>query len=191
MSPSTTKKGGRVYRFYICGHAAKTGWRNCPHPSLPAAEIEAAVIDHIRCVGKDPALVAETLAQVQRIQKERRPQLIAERRRLERELARLRDRGGAGDADHIGKISARLAEIDAELTFLQAASIDRRDLAKALSMFDEVWSCLFTREQERVINLLIERVDFSAERESATITFRPSGIRSLADEIEATEGVTA
>jgi site-specific DNA recombinase len=189
MSPSVTRRNGKAFKYYICNHAAKTGWRNCPHPSLPAGEIEAAVVERIKCVGRDPALVAETLAQVRSIQKTRVPALTAERRRLDREILRLRDRGDAGD--HLGKIEARLVEVGEELAVLQSASIDKRDLARALALFDEVWSCLFPAERERIIGLLIERVDFSAERESVTITFKPSGIRSLADEIEATEGVTA
>jgi site-specific DNA recombinase len=189
MSPSTTKKGGRAYRFYICGHAAKTGWRNCPHPSLPAAEIEAAVVERIKCVGRDPGLVAETLAQVRSIQKTRTPALTAERRRLDREASRLRDRGDAGD--HLGKIEARLVEVAEELAVLQGASIDKRDLARALALFDEVWACLFPREQERIIALLIDRIDFDAGRETVAITFRPTGIRTLAEEIEQAAEVTA
>jgi site-specific DNA recombinase len=66
----------------------------------------------------------------------------------------------SGNEDHIGKITARLFEVGEELAVLQGASIDRRDLARALALFDEVWACLFPREQERVIALLVERVDF-------------------------------
>ncbi|AQQ09830.1 DNA-invertase hin [Sedimentisphaera cyanobacteriorum] len=40
MSHSYSKKAdGRRYRYYICNNATKTGWKNCPHPSLPAAEM--------------------------------------------------------------------------------------------------------------------------------------------------------
>jgi site-specific DNA recombinase len=189
MSPSVTRRNGKVHRYYVCGNATRRGWSSCPHPSLPASEIEAAVVERIKVVGRDPDLLRDTLAEIRSLQKTRVPALTAERRRLDREVLRLRDRGDAGD--QIGRIEARLVEIGEELTFLQAASVDRRDLAKALSLFDPVWDVLFPAERERIITLLVERVDFSAERESVTITFRPSGIRSLADEIDATEGVTA
>ena len=82
-------------------------------------------------------------------------------------------------------------EIGEELAVLQGASIDKRDLARALALFDEVWACLFPREQERVIGLLVERIDFDAGRETVAITFRPTGIRALAEEIEQAQEVTA
>jgi site-specific DNA recombinase len=188
MSPSVTRRNGKAHRYYVCGNATRRGWSSCPHPSLPAGEIEDAVVDRIKCVGRDPGLVAETLAQVRAIQKTRVPALTAERRRLDRELLRLKDRGDAGN--QIGVIEARLVEVGEELAVLQSASIDKRDLARALSMFDEVWACLFPREQERVIGLLVERIDFDAGRETVAITFKPTGIRALAEEIEAQE-VTA
>jgi len=151
--------------------------------------IETAVVERIKVIGRDPSLVAETLAQVRRLQKTRTPALVAERRRQERELARLRDRDG--DADHIGKIDARLGEIAEELAVLQTAAVDKHDLARALEMFEEVWACLFPREQERVIALLVGRVEFDAARDTVAVTFRPTGIRALAEEVEVAEGVQA
>jgi site-specific DNA recombinase len=189
MSPSVTRRNGKAHRYYVCGNATRRGWASCPHPSLPAGEIEAAVIDRIKCVGRDPDLLRDTLAEIRSIQKTRTPALTAERRRLDREASRLRDRGDAGD--HLGKIEARLVEVAEELAVLQGASIDKRDLARALALFDEVWACLFPREQERVIGLLIERIDFDAGREMVAITFRPTGIRTLAEEIEQAAEVTA
>jgi site-specific DNA recombinase len=100
---------------------------------------------------------------------------------LEKELDRIRDRGR--DEDQLTRVEARLAEIAEELAVLQATTIDKRDLAKALSAFHEVWSFLLPQEQERVINLLIERIEFDAGRETVAITFKPTGIRSLADEV--------
>jgi hypothetical protein len=62
-------------------------------------------------------------------------------------------------------------EIAEELSVLDGQLVDRQYLARALPLFDEVWSCLFPREQDRVIALLVERVDIDAERETAAITF--------------------
>jgi site-specific DNA recombinase len=188
MSPSVTRRNGKAFKYYVCGNATRRGWASCPHPSLPAGEIEGAVVERIKCVGRDPDLLRDTLAEIRSLRKTRVPALTAERRRLDREVFRLRDRGDAGD--QIGKIEARLVEVGEELAVLQDASIDKQDLARALALFDEVWACLFPREQERVIALLIERIDFDAARETVAITFRPTGIRALAVEIEAQE-VTA
>jgi hypothetical protein len=56
-------------------------------------------------------------------------------------------------------------------------------LARALQLFEEVWPCLFSREQDLAISLLVERIDFDAERGTVVITFRPTGSRALAEEI--------
>jgi site-specific DNA recombinase len=191
MTPSVTRRRGKAYRYYICSTASKTGWRNCLRPSLPAAQIEDAVVERIKCVGRDPSLIAEVLAQIKSIKMTRQPALIAERRRLDREHHRLLDRSRDEDGDHIAKIEARLLEVGEELAVLQGESIDKRDLTKALSAFSEVWDMLFPAERERVIALLVERIDFDAERETVAITFRPTGIRVLAEEIAEAQEVVA
>jgi site-specific DNA recombinase len=188
MTPSVTKKKGRAYKFYVCGNATKSGWRNCPHPSLPAREIENEVVKRIAAVGRDPELVAATLDQVRALQKSRQPQLVAERRQLERDLTRLLGGGRPEDQEHIGRLEARLAETGDELEFLRATTVGRRDLIRSLAVFDEVWGCLLPREQERVIGLLVERVDFDGQRQTVAITFRPTGIRTLAAEVAAAQG---
>jgi site-specific DNA recombinase len=187
MSPSVTRKNGRVFRYYVCGNATRRGWKACPHPSLPAKQIEDTIVERIRTMGSDPELAAETLAQVRSIRKSRTPELIAERKRLERALVRLQGRVIDTDSDREVKIEARLLEIAEELAVLEGPGIDKRKIAKALAIFDEVWSCLFPREQERVINLLVERIDFDAKRERVAITFKPTGICSLAEEVAAAE----
>lgn len=69
MSHSYSKKGSKLYRYYVCHKAQKQGWATCPSPSLPAAQIEDFVVDQIRLVGQDPGVVRDTLAQT-RIQKQ-------------------------------------------------------------------------------------------------------------------------
>ncbi len=56
---------------------------------------------------------------------------------------------------------------------------------------DTVRHALFPTEQERIIALLVERVDFDAERGTVAITFRATGIRALADEIAEAREVVA
>jgi site-specific DNA recombinase len=187
MTPSVSKKPGRVYLYYVCGKATKTGWENCPCPSLPAKAIEAAVVDRIKAIGRDPDLVAATLDRVNALQRARQPELVAERRHLDRELIRLRNGGRAEDRDQVGRLEARRCEIDAEMAFLQTTAIDRRDLSRALAAFDEVWACLLPREQERVVGLLVDRIDFDGDRETVAITFKPTGIKSQAADVAAAQ----
>ena len=66
MTHTYTAKGTRRYRYYVCNRAQKHGWKTCPSPSVPAGEIERFVVDQIRCIGRDPALVAATVAETRR-----------------------------------------------------------------------------------------------------------------------------
>ena len=50
MSPTHTRRGGRLYRYYVCQSALKGEVRDCRVRRVPAAEIEAAVIDQLRAM---------------------------------------------------------------------------------------------------------------------------------------------
>jgi site-specific DNA recombinase len=64
MTPATSsKKGTKKYRYYVCTSAQARGWDTCPSKSIPAAEIERFVVEQIRAMGREelgrenPALV--------------------------------------------------------------------------------------------------------------------------------------
>ena len=48
FSPTHTRKGDRLYRYYVSQTVLKHGAGTCPVPRVPAAEIEAAVVDQVR-----------------------------------------------------------------------------------------------------------------------------------------------
>jgi site-specific DNA recombinase len=52
--------GKRRYRYYVCSKANRTSRALCPAKSLPAAEIERAVVDEIRGIIRDRSLVKES-----------------------------------------------------------------------------------------------------------------------------------
>jgi len=58
-----TRNGRKRYRYYVCTAAQKRGWNDCPSRSIPAGEIERFVVEQIKCIGSDPALIAETVQQ--------------------------------------------------------------------------------------------------------------------------------
>jgi site-specific DNA recombinase len=47
-------KHARKYRYYTCSSAMRKGRRTCPHPTLPAADIEQIVVDELRGFCKRP-----------------------------------------------------------------------------------------------------------------------------------------
>ncbi len=61
------------------------------------------------------------------------------------------------------------------------------EVADALRDFDPLWEQLSTREQARVLELLIERMDYDGEEGPVSVTFRPTGFRELAEEFKLEE----
>ena len=53
------------------------------------------------------------------------------------------------------------------------------EIRAALAQFDDLWAALTPKEQVRVLELLIERVEYDGEAGTVSVTFRPSGIRAL------------
>ena len=60
MSPTHTRKGNRLYRDYVSQDVLRHGRNACPIGRVPAAEIEAAVIDQLRAVFRQPEIVVGT-----------------------------------------------------------------------------------------------------------------------------------
>jgi hypothetical protein len=60
MSPTHTRKGNRLYRYYVSQDVLKRGPEACPIGRVPAGEIEAAVIDQLRGIFRQPEIVVGT-----------------------------------------------------------------------------------------------------------------------------------
>jgi hypothetical protein len=66
MSPTHTRKGGRLYRYHVSQTVLKQGRDACPVGRLPAAEIETAVIDQLRSLLRTP----ETIVAIWKVARE-------------------------------------------------------------------------------------------------------------------------
>jgi DNA invertase Pin-like site-specific DNA recombinase len=60
MSPTHTRRRGRLYRYYVSQAVLKGIADDSPVRRLPAAEIEAAVIDQVRALLRQPEVVVGT-----------------------------------------------------------------------------------------------------------------------------------
>jgi DNA invertase Pin-like site-specific DNA recombinase len=60
MSPTHTRKAGRLYRYYISQTVIKQGAAACPVRQIPAAEIERIVIEQIRSLLQTPEIIVQT-----------------------------------------------------------------------------------------------------------------------------------
>ncbi|MCK6486606.1 MAG: recombinase family protein [Phycisphaerae bacterium] len=196
MSHTFTTRGNRRYRYYTCTNAVKRGRAACPGRSFPASEIERAVVDEIRCIGSDPEVLRETLAQARGRAESAIERLTGERREIERALARLHAdirRTVSGDDqaatapqiaelnDRVREAERRVAEIDARVSELREELVDEADVAAAFADFDNVWQALSPREQARALRLLVSRVEYDAVDSSIEVAFHPTGIKSLAN----------
>jgi hypothetical protein len=60
MSPTHTRKGNRLYRYYVSQDVLKRGPDACPVGRVPAAEIEGSVIDQLRGIFRQPEIIVGT-----------------------------------------------------------------------------------------------------------------------------------
>ncbi len=60
MSPTHTRKSGRLYRYYASQTAMKRGGSDCPVRLVPAAEIERIVLDQVRKLLQTPEVIVQT-----------------------------------------------------------------------------------------------------------------------------------
>lgn len=195
MSHSYSKKGSKIYRYYVCQHAQQLGWQSCAAPSLPASEVESFVVNQIKAMGRDPQLVRDTLAHTQREVKAETKRLTQEQtalgRRRREDYASL-DKFAADLSttdprrqeirDRIKEADQRLGILGSKLAALGDQDINHEMVAAALGDFDKVWDGLINREQVRILELLLERVSYNSNSSQISLTYRPTGIQTLAAE---------
>jgi DNA invertase Pin-like site-specific DNA recombinase len=60
FSPTHTRKGTKLYRYYVSQSVLKRGASACPIARVPAAEVEMAVIDQLRGFLRTPEIIIGT-----------------------------------------------------------------------------------------------------------------------------------
>jgi site-specific DNA recombinase len=60
MSPTHTRKRGRLYRYYVSQTVLKQGASDCSAARVPGAEIEKIVIDQVRTLLLSPEIIVQT-----------------------------------------------------------------------------------------------------------------------------------
>jgi site-specific DNA recombinase len=154
------------------------------------------VVDRVRAIGTDSTLQAEVLKQARAATQEQADRMAFERRSLESELRRHAaevkrlvgsTQRASATATRLAELQdlttaaeQRLAEVHAQEAALERDRVDEADLAAALATFDPVWEQLSPREQARVVHLLVARVAYDGTQETVAVTFRPGGIKVLA-----------
>ena len=66
MTPSHSRKNGQLYRYYVATDAIRQGYSECAVRSVPAAEVEEAVVAQMRHLLHTPEVIARTWAAAKR-----------------------------------------------------------------------------------------------------------------------------
>ena len=201
---STTRKGPRVYRYYVCSSAQKKGFKTCPKPSIPSRLLESIVVDQIKKIGQDSKVQDRVLVEARRHQNDQLATITAQLSLQKRTLADLdsqkrgllraigEGQGKVSDLEQLEKklvvIATKIAELETDEHRLRDAQIDAADLSEVLELFDPIWDVLYPLEQSRIIELLIERVDYDGS--TLGIEFSPTGIQLLSNELN-TQAITS
>ncbi len=62
MTPTHTRKDGKLYRYYVATDAIRQGYAECAVRSVPAAELEEAIVAQVRHLLRTPEIIARTWA---------------------------------------------------------------------------------------------------------------------------------
>jgi site-specific DNA recombinase len=89
-------------------------------------------------------------------------------------------------ASRLAELHERLREAEQRLTELRDQAerarrgvVTKAEVDSALEAFTPFWDALSPREQARVLQLLIQRVDYDGANGKIAVTFHANGIRTL------------
>ena len=91
----------------------------------------------------------------------------------------------------ITRSKSRLIEIDEECERIRTTESSLSDVRAVLSQFDDLWESMPIRDRARLIELLIERIDYDGAGGKIKITFHPTGIAALGEELAVPQEPTA
>ncbi len=169
MVHNMTKRNAIVYRYYTCVRAIKRGRQACKHPSLPAGEIEAAVVDQVREISRDTKLRDEIIRQAMIATQQGRAELESHHVQLTRQLTR--DHGEirelaldqkpntsiahriADIQDRIAKAELELSKVNRQLHDLDKQQMTTEEIQEAIIDFDRIWDALTSREQSQTVGV--------------------------------------
>ncbi len=199
MIHTYVQKKNTLYRYYVCVKAHQRGWNKCPTKSVSAPTLEGAVVQHIRGICRNPAMLGEVIRQIAEQHAGRRSGLEKEQTAAERELEKLANEikglaalvnvpGAASRSatDRLADLHERtavleqqLAQARRQLRDIDAERVDATDLQRALEHFDPLWEHMSAWEQEQFVHTLVEQIRYEGTTGTVTVGFRSSGIRSL------------
>jgi site-specific DNA recombinase len=195
MIHSYVSKKNRFYRYYVCVKAHQRGWAQCETRSVSAPALENAVVEQLRGIARNPAVLRAVLRQIEERRLQDKASIEKEKAAIEVELKKIAQQTGDTAAmagglrmaanelvqlqDRMNHLSRRLADIQQQMAGIEAERANPKDVEAALHKFTPLWEQLSTWEQERFIRTLVEQVRYDGRTGTVTVGFRSRGIREL------------
>ncbi len=179
LTPASTRKTGREYRYYRSIAADKKGKDECRVRSLPAEAIEDLVIKQLREATAEGTLAEEVLKNASSLAGDRRKELSKKRASLPKTIAALATEGQSlaakvqeteGPATRIlddrlrevgtdlASYERQLAEVERQLEALDERVAEAEWVAAALRDFDTIWEVMTVKNRYRLVHALVHEV---------------------------------
>ena len=207
MGPTYTRKKGRQYRYYLCVHSSKKVGHDCPVRTVPAGDVEQVVMEQLRSLFRSPELVARTYAAARKQEADEIQMLTTRKAELEEKARLSRERAlqiiSGNETGRRGRstkswmlgdalvdaqaeeqaLADELQQTGAKLEALTRQSVTEDDVWRALTTIDPLWDQLFPAEQNRIVRLLVDRVEI--REDGMEVALRGEGLGSVVGEITA------
>jgi len=189
LTPGSTRKGGREYRYYRCTTRDTQGADACPRGPVAADQVEGAVVDQLHQAAIDspdlPRLLKERLdakvdAERVRLETERGhlpgqiAELAAERARTVDALLHAGPRGRTALEERLGELARAIETAEGrqhrvlrELEALRRQEVETRWVADALADFDQLWEVMTPENRGRLVRALVHEVTVEPSGELA------------------------
>ena len=203
MGATYTRKNGRQYRYYLCVHASKKVAHDCPVRTVPAGDVEQVVMQQLKSLFRSPELVARTYTAARQQETEEIGRLTMLKAELEEKIKDGRERAlqiiaSAGQerrGSHGGRLSDALDEVNvqvqalaeelkqisANLEALTQQCVTEDEVRRALHAIEPLWEQLFPAEQNRIVRLLVDRVE--VREDGLEVALRGEGMGHVVGEI--------
>ncbi len=175
MGLTYTQKGPRRYTYYHCAKDAKRAVSRCRLKRVAAGDIEKAVLEQLSAVFRTPTLVSRTYFAARGMEEAGRERLLKRKERLEHAHRKLRERAleevspDGNEADpgatlaeinqEAVTLSRQLTDVSARVRAFEADPVAEREVAEAFQSVETFWEDLFPLERNRLIRLLVEKVE--------------------------------
>jgi DNA invertase Pin-like site-specific DNA recombinase len=190
MTPSSTRKGATVHRYYRCIARNKVAVSACPARPLAAKTVEGLVRQQVVEVARrldekgrkegstvDAAVARHSGRRIHGL-KARRQELRLKLDERERELAGVDEEGGdtpnrlTKRHGEPSKLREELRSVQAQLGHLEQLVLSGAWIAEQLRALEQVWDRLLPINRLRVVRSLVERVDVDSTTGEVRVTLK-------------------